>query len=89
MRPDGVVVVLPDCQRLAGVSERGEQRLVQQLVAQPAVEALDEGVLRAACRARCSAIRSAVSCDQRRIAMLVSSVPLSVTIDRRLAARGR
>ena len=55
---DVVVVVLPGSQHCAGLRERGEQRLVQQLVAQPAVEALDEGVLRSACRARCSATRS-------------------------------
>ena len=45
MRPDGVVIVLPDRQHFAGMGERGEQRLVQELVAQPAVEALDEGIL--------------------------------------------
>ena len=61
------------------MSERSEQGLVQQLVAQSTVEAFDEGILLRLCRARCSAIRSAVSWDQRRIAMLVSSVPLSDT----------
>jgi len=45
VRPDGVVIVLPDRQSLADMGERSEERLVQQLVAQPAVEALDEGIL--------------------------------------------
>ena len=45
MRPDGVVVVLPDRQRLAHMGERGEERLVEQLVTQSSVEALDEGIL--------------------------------------------
>src|SRR5471030_1728325 len=42
VRPDGVVVVFPDCQSLASMSKRGEQSLVQQLVTQFAVETLDE-----------------------------------------------
>src|SRR5579871_708465 len=45
VRPDCVVVVLPDCQRLARMTEGDEQRLVQELIAQPSVEALDKGVL--------------------------------------------
>lgn len=45
MRPDGVVVVLPESKRFTRVVERAEQGLVQQLVPEPAVEALDEGVL--------------------------------------------
>ena len=46
VRPDGVVVVFPDRQRLTSMSKRGEQSLVQQLVTQSAVKTLDEGVLR-------------------------------------------
>jgi hypothetical protein len=45
VRPDVVVVRQPSRQRSAGLGERGEQRLVEQLVTKPAVEALDEGVL--------------------------------------------
>jgi hypothetical protein len=45
VRPDGVVVVLPDRQGFTRMGERSEERLVQQLVAQLAVEALDEGIL--------------------------------------------
>ena len=50
MRSDGVVVLLPISQDRAGVSERAEQCLVQQLIAEPAVEALNEGVLRGLAR---------------------------------------
>ncbi len=78
MRPDGVVVVFPDRQRLAGMGERGEQGLVQQFVAEAAVEALDEGILLRLAR-RDVVPFDRCSCDQRRIAMLVSSVPLSET----------
>ena len=46
MRPEGVVIVFPARKRLAGMIERGEDRLVEQVVTEPAVEALDEGVLR-------------------------------------------
>jgi len=45
VRSDGVVVVLPDRQGLAGLGERSEEGLVEQLVAQSSVEALDEGIL--------------------------------------------
>ena len=45
MRPRFVVVAPPGLQHGAGVRQRAEQRLVEQLVAQPAVEALDEAVL--------------------------------------------
>ena len=60
--------------------ERGEQRLVQQLVAQPAVEALDEGVLDRLARGDVVPVDLRRSCDQPRIALEVSSVPLSLTI---------
>jgi hypothetical protein len=59
------------------VGERGEQAFVQQLVAQAAVEALDEGVaLRLAGR---DVMPRDAGLDQRRIAVLISSVPLSET----------
>ena len=45
VRSDGVVVVFPERQSLAGVGERAEQRFVQQLISKAAVEALDEGIL--------------------------------------------
>ena len=45
MRPDGVVIVLPDRQGRAHVDERGEDGLVEQLVTQASVEAFDEGIL--------------------------------------------
>ena len=44
-RPDGVVIVFPERQDLAGVRERAEQRFVQQLIPQAAIEAFDEGIL--------------------------------------------
>ncbi len=43
--PHGVVVVFPDRQSLADMTERNKQRLVEQFVAQSAVETLDEGIL--------------------------------------------
>ena len=45
MRPEVVVVVPPGFQFLTGMSEAGEDRLVQELVAQASIEALDEPVL--------------------------------------------
>ncbi len=45
MRSHRVVIVLPDCQYLAGMGKRREQRLVEAFVPQPAVEALDERIL--------------------------------------------
>ena len=42
---DGIVVDQPEGQGLTGLTERGEQGLVQQFIAEPAVKALDEGVL--------------------------------------------
>jgi len=45
MGPHGVIVAAPFFESGAGLGERGEQRLVQELVPEPAVEALDEGVL--------------------------------------------
>src|ERR1700733_14069436 len=45
VRPDGVVIVLPDRQGRARVGERGEDGLVEQLVTQSSVEAFDEGIL--------------------------------------------
>src|SRR6185437_12955573 len=46
VRTEGVVVVLPVRKSGASVSERCEERFVQQLVTESAIEALDEGVLR-------------------------------------------
>jgi hypothetical protein len=45
VRSNGVVVMLPERQNLAGLRERAEQRFVQQLIAQAAIEAFDEGIL--------------------------------------------
>lgn len=45
MRPSVVIVGPPASERDAGLSKRGEQRLVQQFIPQATVEALDEGVL--------------------------------------------
>lgn len=45
MGSDGVVVGQPQCQGLAGMNERDEQGLVQQLIAQTPIEALDKGIL--------------------------------------------
>ena len=62
MRPFLVVIAPPCLQHGAGVRQRAEQRLVEQLVAQPAVEALDEAILLRLCRARCSAGRRIAIC---------------------------
>ncbi len=78
VRPNHVVVQSPNGERLADMAERGEQRLVQKLVAEPAIEALDKGVLLGLSGSDVVPLDMA-SCDQRRIAMLVSSVPLSLT----------
>jgi hypothetical protein len=82
VRSHRVVVLLPDRQRLSRVGERCEQGPVEELVAQPAVEALDEGVLLglAGCDVVPFDLPLLRPTDQRRIAMLVSSVPLSETI---------
>jgi hypothetical protein len=45
MRPDIVIIVAPEGQRLAGVGEAVKDLLVQALVKQAAVEALDRSVL--------------------------------------------
>jgi hypothetical protein len=45
VRPDVVVVASPGLDEEPGLSERGEDFLVQTLVAEPSVEALDESVL--------------------------------------------
>jgi hypothetical protein len=45
VRPEGIVIILPDRQSLAHMGERREQCLVEQLVAQSAIEALDKGIL--------------------------------------------
>ncbi|OQW52064.1 MAG: hypothetical protein A4S15_09590 [Candidatus Raskinella chloraquaticus] len=45
MRARAIIVRPPDRQGNAGLHQRGEQRLVQELIAQPAIEALDEPVL--------------------------------------------
>ena len=45
MWPDGVVVIFPDREGLAGMGERSEQRLVEQLVTQSSIEALNECIL--------------------------------------------
>ena len=45
MRPDVVVVIAPEGQRLAGVGEGIEALFIQALVAQAAVEAFDQTVL--------------------------------------------
>ncbi len=45
MGPLGVIVLAPSFEDGAGMRQRAEQGLVQQLVAQTTVKALDEGVL--------------------------------------------
>jgi len=45
MRPDIVIIVAPEGQRLAGVGEAVKDLLVQALVTQAAVEDLDQTVL--------------------------------------------
>lgn len=46
VRPRGVVVGVPQGDGDARLSQRGEQRLVEQFIAQSAVEALDEAIIR-------------------------------------------
>jgi hypothetical protein len=78
VRADVVVIGLPESQHEPDLGERREERLVEAFVPEPANEALGERVLlRLAGRNIVPA--DAGSCDQRRIAMLVSSVPLSLT----------
>jgi hypothetical protein len=45
VRPDRVVLPPPVAEHHPGVTQGGEQNLVDALIAQPAVEALAEGVL--------------------------------------------
>ena len=45
VRSDGAVVVLPKRQNLTGMSERGEQCLIQTFIAQPAEERFRERIL--------------------------------------------
>jgi hypothetical protein len=66
-------------QDLAGVRERAEQRLVQQLIAQAAFGAFDEGILLRLAGRNVVPLDLPVR-DQRSIVMLVNSVPLSDTI---------
>ena len=73
-----VVVGPPGVENLAGLWQRYEQRLVQALVAQPAYEALREGVLLRLAGRNVVPVNPA-RCVHFRIAMLVSSVPLSET----------
>ena len=80
MRPYSVVVASPFLERQTRLHQRREQGLVQELVAQATVEALDEGVLH-----RFPGI-DVVPLDARfgslaPVALLVSSGPLSLTID--------
>ena len=77
MRTHGVVVPPPFLERDACLGERGEQHLVQELVVQAAIEALDEGVLHGPARGgECQS--TPVWPVQARMALLVSSVPLSL-----------
>jgi hypothetical protein len=63
------------------MTERREQRLVQQLVTKSSVEALDEGVLLRFARSNIVPFDPCLL-RQRKMAMLVNSVPLSLTIVR-------
>ena len=45
MWPDMIVVVLPERQLDAGMTNAGEQGLVKALISEPAIEAFDKGVL--------------------------------------------
>ena len=86
MRPDVVVVVAPDGQFAPGISQAVKDFLVQAFVAQATVERLDVAVLLWLARVdvvpfdavlvgpfRCADLRF-------RIALLVNSVPLSLTM---------
>jgi hypothetical protein len=80
-----VVIGHPIGQLLACVGERREQRLVEQLVTKSAVKTLDKAFCcglpgATQCHSTCA------SCDQRRMALLVNSVPLS---DTHIAGRPR
>ena len=75
--PDRVVVVPPCGEHEPGVRQRGEQRLVEAFVAQTAVE-VHEAVLHRLAR-RDVVPLDRRSCDQRRMADEVSSMPLSLT----------
>lgn len=45
MRPVPVVILLPSCHRVAGVSQCAKQRFIETFVSSLAVEAFDEAVL--------------------------------------------
>lgn len=76
--PDELIVAIPVRQRVMGIIEREEDRLVQQLVSEFAVEAFDEGALRRFAWCDFKPINATVL--RPRIAQLVSSVLLSETI---------
>ena len=78
-------VVMQNCSRVAilralgALHQRGEQGLHQELVAQAAIETLNEGILHRL--SRCDVVPADPGLvDQPRIALLVSSVPLSLMI---------
>ncbi len=73
-----VVIGAPASERDAGLGQRREQRLVQQFIAQPAVEALDEGILHGLARRDVVPVDTALV-GQLRMALLVNSLPLSLT----------
>jgi hypothetical protein len=57
VRPDRVVIMPPGGQHEPGMSQLGEQRLIEAFVAQATVETLDEAVLHRAYPVRCSVTR--------------------------------
>ena len=76
---EGVVVVLPGAESNASVSERCEECLIEQFIAQPTVEALDEGVPGGSARRNVAPLDASLMAPVED--RLVSSVPLSLTID--------
>jgi hypothetical protein len=74
-----VVVGPPAAKRGAGLGEGREQRLVQELIPQPTIEALDECVLHRFAWRDVVPGNSALSAHAS-MALLVSSLPLSLTI---------
>jgi len=73
-----VVFLLPCADSVPRLGKRREQRLVEAFIAEAAVEALDKAVLHGFAGSDIVPVDLPVL-DQRRIAMLVNSVPLSLT----------
>ena len=78
--PDGIVVISPERQLPSGIVQSVKYLLIQQLVAQAAVEAFDEGMSRCGLPGSMSCQATSFFSAHFRMARLVNSVPLSLTM---------